>query len=82
MSCFACSALWLNVPGLWIILLLCSLVGIVMYAFYSTCDPIQFGLVFASDQVWFLKYFVKILFYVNLFPEFFLISEDIRKRLA
>ncbi|XP_050391445.1 sodium-coupled monocarboxylate transporter 2 [Patella vulgata] len=44
-------AIWLNAPGLMIILVLSSLIGIVMYAFYATCDPIKFGLVFASDQV-------------------------------
>ena len=41
----------MNVPGLWIILMLCSAIGIVMYAFYSTCDPLKFGLISASDQV-------------------------------
>ncbi|ESP04002.1 hypothetical protein LOTGIDRAFT_156605 [Lottia gigantea] len=44
-------ALWINAPGLIIILLLCSMIGIVMYAFYSTCDPLKFGLVSASDQL-------------------------------
>ncbi|KAJ8318308.1 hypothetical protein KUTeg_003399 [Tegillarca granosa] len=44
-------AIWLNFPGLCVILYLCSLVGIVMYAFYSTCDPIKFGLIMASDQM-------------------------------
>ena len=47
--CF--SALWINFPGLLVILLLSCLVGVVMYAFYSTCDPIKFGLIMASDQV-------------------------------
>ena len=32
-------------------MILSGLVGIVMYAFYSTCDPIKFGLIMASDQV-------------------------------
>ncbi|ESP04001.1 hypothetical protein LOTGIDRAFT_185388 [Lottia gigantea] len=44
-------AIWLNAPGLVIILFLCSLIGIVMYAFYSTCDPLKFGLISASDQL-------------------------------
>lgn len=48
---FDCSALWINFPGLCVILMLSCLVGIVMYAFYSTCDPIKFGLIMASDQV-------------------------------
>ncbi|KAK3582997.1 hypothetical protein CHS0354_005637 [Potamilus streckersoni] len=45
-------ALWLNFPGLCVILFLSCLVGIVMYAFYSTCDPISFKLVMASDQLY------------------------------
>ncbi|KAL4240918.1 Sodium-coupled monocarboxylate transporter 1 [Mactra antiquata] len=45
-------ALWINFPGLNAILILSSLVGIVMYAFYSTCDPIKFGLIMASDQLY------------------------------
>lgn len=45
-------ALWLNFPGLCIILFLACLVGIVMYAFYSTCDPIKFNLIVASDQLY------------------------------
>ncbi|XP_025084658.1 sodium-coupled monocarboxylate transporter 1-like [Pomacea canaliculata] len=44
-------ALWINVPGLLIILGLSSLAGIVMYAFYSSCDPQQFGLVSGNDQL-------------------------------
>ena len=48
---FVVRALWLNFPGLCIILMLACLVGIVLYAFYSTCDPIKFGLIMASDQV-------------------------------
>ena len=44
-------ALWINFPGLVIITVLCALVGVVMYAFYSECDPIEFGLVTRRDQV-------------------------------
>lgn len=45
-------ALWLNFPGLCIILYLCCLVGIVLYAFYRTCDPVTYGLIMASDQLY------------------------------
>ncbi|KAK3582707.1 hypothetical protein CHS0354_013059 [Potamilus streckersoni] len=44
-------AMWLNLPGLWGILYLGCLIGITMYAFYRHCDPIQFKLVSASDQL-------------------------------
>ena len=44
-------ALWLNFPGLVIIMILCVLVGIVMYAFYSECDPIKFQLIQRRDQL-------------------------------
>ena len=44
-------ALWINFPGLVIIMILCVLVGVVMYAFYSPCDPIKFGLIKRRDQL-------------------------------
>lgn len=44
-------AIWLNFPGLVFILLLCGLIGILMYAFYSSCDPKIFSLITASDQL-------------------------------
>ena len=44
-------ALWINFPGLVTITVLCVLVGVVMYAFYSECDPIKFGLVARRDQL-------------------------------
>ncbi|KAK3582702.1 hypothetical protein CHS0354_013053 [Potamilus streckersoni] len=43
--------MWINLPGLWGILYLGCLIGITMYAFYRHCDPIQFKLVSASDQL-------------------------------
>ena len=46
-----CSAIWLNFPGLCLILYLSCLIGMVVYAFYSTCDPFSFHLVKTSDQV-------------------------------
>lgn len=45
-------ALWINFPGLCVILMLACLNGVVMYAFYSMCDPIKFGLIMASDQLY------------------------------
>ena len=44
-------ALWINFPGLVVIMILCVLVGIVMYAFYSECDPIKFNLIKRRDQL-------------------------------
>ncbi|KAL3875600.1 hypothetical protein ACJMK2_033535, partial [Sinanodonta woodiana] len=44
-------AMWINLPGLWGILYLGCLIGITMYAFYRHCDPIQFKLVTAADQL-------------------------------
>ncbi|XP_048758260.2 sodium-coupled monocarboxylate transporter 1-like [Ostrea edulis] len=44
-------AIWLNFPGLCLILYLCCLIGMVVYAFYSKCDPFSFNLVKTSDQL-------------------------------
>ncbi|KAL3876307.1 hypothetical protein ACJMK2_034170 [Sinanodonta woodiana] len=44
-------AMWINFPGLCLILYLCCFIGIVMYAFYRNCDPVQFGLVSQADQL-------------------------------
>lgn len=44
-------ALWLNFPGLCIILYICCLIGIVLYDFYKKCDPKTFGLVTQGDQL-------------------------------
>ncbi|GAB1602027.1 sodium-coupled monocarboxylate transporter 1-like [Argonauta hians] len=44
-------AIWLNFPGLALILVLCALIGIVMYAFYHTCDPKSINIIDASDQL-------------------------------
>ncbi|XP_033749429.1 LOW QUALITY PROTEIN: sodium-coupled monocarboxylate transporter 2-like [Pecten maximus] len=44
-------AIWVNFPGLCLILYLCCLIGMVMYGFYSRCDPFKFGLVQSSDQL-------------------------------
>lgn len=44
-------ALWLSLPGLMMIVVLGSLNGVVMFAYYSTCDPITAGIVKAGDQI-------------------------------
>ncbi|KAA0724057.1 Sodium-coupled monocarboxylate transporter 2 [Triplophysa tibetana] len=49
-------ALYLNLLGLWIILFCAVVSGLIMYAFYSSCDPWRAGYVSAPDQV--MPYFV------------------------
>ncbi|XP_055048509.2 sodium-coupled monocarboxylate transporter 2 [Misgurnus anguillicaudatus] len=49
-------ALYLNLLGLWIILFCAVMSGLIMYAFYSNCDPWTAGFVSAPDQV--MPYFV------------------------
>ncbi|KAL8566599.1 hypothetical protein ACOMHN_054821 [Nucella lapillus] len=44
-------ALWLNAPGLWLILILGCMIGVVVFAFYSECDPITAGLITSKDQL-------------------------------
>ncbi|KAJ8318085.1 hypothetical protein KUTeg_003176 [Tegillarca granosa] len=43
-------AMWLNFPGLCLILYFSCLIGIVVYGLYSQCDPFTFKLVQTSDQ--------------------------------
>lgn len=50
-SFFCLRALYLNLLGLWIILFCAVISGLMMYAFYSHCDPWSSGLVSAPDQV-------------------------------
>lgn len=45
------TALWLNFPALLVINLLAFLLGLVMFAFYSECDPVKIGLVDKPDQL-------------------------------
>ncbi|KAH3861684.1 hypothetical protein DPMN_024618 [Dreissena polymorpha] len=47
--------MWINFPGMCLILYLGCFIGIAMYNLYRTCDPIKFGLVAASDQGTFLR---------------------------
>ncbi|XP_060553236.1 sodium-dependent multivitamin transporter-like [Ruditapes philippinarum] len=44
-------AVWLNFPALVLINTLVCLIGVVMFAFYNTCDPIKYGLVSKNDQL-------------------------------
>jgi len=49
--CLCCRAMWLNVPGLIILVTLCSLAGMVVYAEYRRCDPLASDRIHATDQV-------------------------------
>ncbi|XP_017578344.1 sodium-coupled monocarboxylate transporter 2 [Pygocentrus nattereri] len=49
-------ALYLNLVGLWMILLCAVVSGLIMYAFYSHCDPWTAGYISAPDQL--MPYFV------------------------
>ena len=45
------SALWLNVPGLSLLLIVCSLCGMVVYGHFRNCDPLETERIEARDQV-------------------------------
>ncbi|KAH9494387.1 hypothetical protein Btru_021750 [Bulinus truncatus] len=44
-------AIWLNFPGLCIILYLCCFIGIYMSTFYENCDPVKPGFVTDTNQI-------------------------------
>lgn len=44
-------AVWMNVPGLIVIVTLCCLDGLVIFAVYSGCDLIKAGKITSNDQV-------------------------------
>ncbi|XP_076072251.1 sodium-coupled monocarboxylate transporter 2-like [Mytilus galloprovincialis] len=44
-------AIWLNLPGMFIVLTLVCLVGVTMYSYFSTCDPVTLGIVEKTDQL-------------------------------
>jgi len=46
-----CSALLVNVPGLVLLVTLCSLAGMVVYVEYRRCDPLATHRIDAKDQV-------------------------------
>jgi len=43
--------MWLNVPGLMLLVTICCLAGMVVYAEYQHCDPLATDRVHATDQV-------------------------------
>ena len=51
----------MNLLGLWIMLGLVGLAGIVMYAYYAGCDPYDKGWVMSTDQL--MPYFVLDIFH-------------------
>ncbi|XP_062974866.1 sodium-coupled monocarboxylate transporter 2 [Elgaria multicarinata webbii] len=53
-------ALYLNLLGLWAILICAVLCGLVMYSYFRTCDPWTAGFISAPDQL--MPYFVMIIF--------------------
>ncbi|KAL4240018.1 hypothetical protein ACF0H5_000813 [Mactra antiquata] len=44
-------AMWINFPGLCLILYLGCFIGIALYNLYKTCDPIKYELIDATDQL-------------------------------
>ncbi|KAK7111370.1 sodium-coupled monocarboxylate transporter 1-like [Littorina saxatilis] len=44
-------ALFVNLPGLIVIVCLACMIGVVMFAFYADCHPIKFGLISKTDQL-------------------------------
>lgn len=44
-------AVWLNFPGFVLIQTLACSVGLVMFAYFHTCDPAKLGIVKKTDQV-------------------------------
>ncbi|VDI50310.1 Hypothetical predicted protein [Mytilus galloprovincialis] len=44
-------ALWLNLPGMCAVLTLVCLVGLTMYTYFSTCDPVSLEIIQKSDQL-------------------------------
>ncbi|KAL5018112.1 hypothetical protein ScPMuIL_003834 [Solemya velum] len=44
-------AIWLNLPGMAFLLTIVCLAGVVMYSFYSKCDPVSYGLIHSGDQL-------------------------------
>ncbi|CAF1491028.1 unnamed protein product [Adineta ricciae] len=49
-------ALFINAAGAALIILLCSLIGVILYAYYAECDPYKAGYVSDIDQIF--PYFV------------------------
>ncbi|XP_045600689.1 sodium-coupled monocarboxylate transporter 2 [Procambarus clarkii] len=47
----AVNALWVNLVGLFVLMITCSFGGMVVYAKYYDCDPIRAGVVTKGDQL-------------------------------
>ncbi|KAK3884534.1 hypothetical protein Pcinc_011207 [Petrolisthes cinctipes] len=47
----AINALWINMVGLFILMITCAFGGMVVYARYMDCDPIRSGVVSKGDQL-------------------------------
>ena len=52
-----CRSLLMSMPGTFIVLTLCSLEGLVMYAYYAECDPLKQGIIDNPNQVLRVHYF-------------------------
>lgn len=50
-SVFFFSSLFINLLGLWLILLCAVFAGMCLYSIYKSCDPWTSGLLSALDQV-------------------------------
>ncbi|XP_060579186.1 sodium-coupled monocarboxylate transporter 1-like isoform X1 [Ruditapes philippinarum] len=44
-------AMWINFPGLCLILYLGCFIGVALYSLYRTCDPLKYDLITATDQL-------------------------------
>uniref|UniRef100_A0A915J7G9 Sodium-coupled monocarboxylate transporter 1 n=1 Tax=Romanomermis culicivorax TaxID=13658 RepID=A0A915J7G9_ROMCU len=44
-------ALWINFPGLTVIILVCGFTGLVAFARYQHCDPLSINLISKNDQI-------------------------------
>lgn len=47
-----CRSLYINLVGLWAILVCATLCGLALYSIYKDCDPWTANQVSALDQVW------------------------------
>ena len=45
------SAYWINLPGLSVLMTICSLCGLVLYATYKGCDPVLRKLIADRSQL-------------------------------
>lgn len=62
-------AMWINLPGLTLLLTICGLCGMVIFKEYHDCDPIKKGRILERDQL--LPLYVMDRLYYPGFPGFF-----------